>query len=64
MPGPRRRKIPPHKFEPLVLPDHCTEAYVQDWFGYGFELLCAWMGKQAAFADYLANRDHLAKGEQ
>lgn len=56
MPGPRRRKPPPHNFDPLVLPDYCAEAYVQDWFQYGFELLCTWLGKQAAFADYLAQR--------
>jgi hypothetical protein len=51
MPGSRRRKHA--ALPPLVLPDYCTEAYVQDWFQYGFDLLCAWLAKHARFADYL-----------
>lgn len=53
MPGPRRKKPPPHKFEPLVLPDHCTEAYVQDWFKYGYEQLVQYLARRYRFADYL-----------
>lgn len=53
MPGPRRKQPPAHNFEPLVLPDHCTEAYVQDWFQYGFDLLCGLLAKHAAFSDWL-----------
>lgn len=54
MPGPRRRKrvLDPNP-PPLVLPDACTEAWVQDWFMYGFELLCGWLAKHARFQDYL-----------
>ena len=54
MPGPRRRKPPPHHFEPLVLPEHCEEAYVQDWAKLGLDRLDEYRAKRAAFQDYLA----------
>lgn len=54
MPGPRRKKKLLDSNPPsLVLPDYCTEAYVQDWFEYGFQLLCGLLAKYAQFADYL-----------
>lgn len=63
MPGPRRRrrlppKPPPHKFDPLVLPDNCTEAYVVDWARYGTELLGGYLRKHADFEDFYDRNHH------
>jgi hypothetical protein len=46
-------KPPPHKFEPLVLPDNCEEAAVQEWFKYGLGELCQFIRHYYRFADYL-----------
>lgn len=66
MPGPRRRRLPrkppPHKFEPLVLPDDCDEAFVQDWVRYGLAVLGGYLHKHAAFQDFI-DRTHEPKGE-
>jgi hypothetical protein len=56
MPRPRRRlppKPPPHKFDPLVLPDNCSEPWVLGWFEFGYRDLVQYLHRHYRFADYL-----------